>query len=330
MIRRTALALSFSLSLAALPAQQQATTLALLAERAAAIATVTVLGNSDPSPEFCRIEFEVLAVLRGTLPQRIALTEPAGRCCGHALFALQPGDRRLLFLERRGPLLHALGGDRGVVLADDDVVRHVAALLLATDESQRLARLAEALESPSERVAGDAALALASRAAVPADPRSLERILRALERELGRGSAHAPALVDVAVRCGDRSTVEALVHHLYAARRPDQVRLLRDGLAACDGDRVRQALSLAPPPDDGGVLRAAELLQAIPSAQNRALLERLLVSHSAPRVQLALCEALLAAGTAPVDLRARVPAPVVDLAERRRAAVPRFRNVHDR
>src|SRR5690606_28187413 len=103
-------------------------------------------------PEWHRFEFVTERALRGRPGDRFAVLEPAGACCGRSLFALQTGDRCLLFLRRTGALLHPLGGARGVLPADAAVVAHTEALLAAADDRQRTALLAAALGSDAARV----------------------------------------------------------------------------------------------------------------------------------------------------------------------------------
>lgn len=318
------------LASALLSAQEQATTLSRLAGQAAIVATARVLGSDAAPPDLLRVEFGTTAILHGAVSQRFVLLEPAGLCCGNALQQLLPGIEYLLFLERRGPLLHPLGGDRGVMPAEGAVLEHVRALLAAGDAIERAELLAAALDSATPRIAADAALALAMVPDLPRSSRFRDRVLAAMTRELDRASAHAPALVDAAIRIGGPDATARLVAHYLTEQRSGPRRLLTSGLQQLDGEAVRQSLLVQLPADATGRLRVAELLLAIPSVQNRPLLDRLLAEDPPPRLQLALAEAMLVAGVPLAELRARMPAPVLELAERRRSAPPTFRNLPPR
>ena len=97
------------------PAQQQATTLSTLAQRADVVAHAAVTSASSPAPGWRQLTLRTVASFKGAAGATFTLREPEGRCCGRSLFSLQPGDERILFLSRVGATLHTMGGGRGVL-----------------------------------------------------------------------------------------------------------------------------------------------------------------------------------------------------------------------
>jgi hypothetical protein len=309
---------------AMLPAQEQATTLAALAARAHVVATAFAAADTDPSPDFRRVEFRTIDSLEGAPGATFALLEPAGRCCGHALAAVEPGVPYLLFLERRGPTLHVLGGDRGLLRATPPLVSHVAALLAAAAPAARSAVLLDAFDSAEPRVRGDAILALAASPALPPSAALRERVHAALLAELPRAGTRLPALLDLVVRAGGPQTPQDLLRlYLDEGRAPLRA-LLGQAIVHLPADAVRDAVRAAPPGPDAPA-RIAELLLRMPDARNVPLLDAMLDQRPAPGTALALAEALAAAGVSPARLAGRVPEAVLQLLQRRRAAPPAFR-----
>lgn len=313
--------------LALAPAQEQATTLLAACRTADVVVCATVVRATDPSPDWHRLEFTVDRQLAGAPLAAFALLEPAGPCCGRSLFALLPGDRRLLFLRRVGATLHPFGGDRGVLPATPELEAHVQALLATTDAAATARLLAHALASTERRIGDDAAHALAvlPNLQLPSAERAL--VVQALTAAVDAKSTRAPALVDVAVRQQDPAVLDALLPLYLRTPASDHAELLRKGLVRCEATEVGQRLPLHLADDDTQRVRAAELLSHLPAHVAAAPLQQLLQGSPSPRVQLAAAEALLAAGTASARLAPDVPEPVLDLAARRQAARKRFRTI---
>lgn len=310
----------------AAPAQDQATTLLAAARRADVVVRATVTAATDPSPEWHRLQFTAAEVLKGSIGGQFVLLEPAGACCGRSLFALQVGDRRLLFLERRGAALHPFGGSRGVVADEPAVVAHVAALLAAEHDDAAAALLAGALAHEEPRIADDAAHALAAMPRLHLPPPARAAVIAALQADVQRGATRAASLADVAVRVADAPLLDALLPTYLDAARADQATLLRRALGRCDPAEVVVRLPQFVA-DDARALRAAELLLDLPATAAAPALERLLQAHPHPRVQLRVAEGLLAAGRSRSQLTGRVPAPVLDVAARRHESPRRFRAI---
>ncbi|MFO1077830.1 MAG: hypothetical protein U1E73_08905 [Planctomycetota bacterium] len=313
----------------ALPGQDQATHLAAACQKADVLVVATVTATTDPSPEWHRLEFRADDVLRGNPGATFALMEPAGACCGRSLFALAEGEQRLLLLQRTGAVLHPFGGGRGVLPVRPAVLAHVRALLQANTDAQRTAVLLAALAGDEPRLADDAAHALAAMPQLALDAGARTRVATALRAAVELGSPRAAALLDVAVRTADAAMLDAVLPLYLGTPRADQARLLRSGLA-----RVPSALAIGRLPglcggDRDRELRAAELLCAFGDANATAALSSLLATTQNPRVQLCAAEGLLAAGTDAAALRARVPARVLALAQRRAAGRPLFRAIPD-
>lgn len=308
-------------------AQDQATTLLRQARAADVVVRALVVGASDPSPDWHRIEFRAEETLAGHVAERFSVLEPAGACCGRSLFALQPGDACLLFLDRAGAGLHPHGGARGVLADEPEVVAHVRALLAAADDAARAAVLVAGLDSPAHRVAADAAHSLVGSPALPNDSATRHKVVSALTTAIGRGDTAAGSLVEVAVRCADAEVIDGLLPLYFAQSREDRAALLRRGLARCAPENLLDRLPVHLRRDEATELRAAELLVAMPAQAAAPALTSLLESTASPRVQLTVAERLLADPNLRRALGGHVPAVVQDLAERRRNAPPSFRAI---
>lgn len=310
---------------AAAAGQDQATTLLALARGADAVVCAQVVAATDPSPEWRRLQLTTETALAGAAPASFAVLEPAGACCGRSLFALQPGDRRLLFLRRAGATWHPLGGARGVVPNEPALVAHVQQLLAAANDAALAHLLAQGLAHDEPRIADDAAHALAARPQLALTPADRAAVAVALQTSLARRTARSAPLADVAARLGDDQSVDALLTGYLDAAPDDQARLLRDALRRCTSPALPARLALHL--DERRALRAAELLLALPAGDAQTVLGNLLQRTAQPRVQLLVAQALLASGAAGQALAARFPAPVLELAARRDREPRRFRTI---
>lgn len=309
----------------AVPAQDQATTLLTLLRGADAVVTAEVTAATDPSPDWHRLVFHTLSTVRGPSPESFVILEPAGACCGRSLFALQVGDRRLLFLRRQGATWHLHGASRGVLPAAAEVVAHVQALHGAAGEPALTHLLAQSLAHADPRVADDAAHALAARPGLALAAGDRAAVVSAMQQALLSGSAKLCALVDVAARSADPATTDALLLAYLDAARDDQASVLRSAICR----NAPAAANGLPAQLDGSsrALRAVELLVAMPGDAARTALGNLLRRAAHPRVQLGIAEALLAGGARGVELAALVPAPVLQLAEQRTRRAKTFRAI---
>lgn len=307
--------------------QEQATTLHAACRTADVVVRATVLGASDPSPDFHRLEFRSDEVLKGQVGPRFALLEPSGACCGRLLFTLQPGDSCLLFLKRTGPLLHPFGGGRGVAVPTDDLLAHVRALLAAPDDTAVANLLAASLDANEPRVAGDAALALAGMPTVTlaAGPRAT--FDRVLAEAVTDGRTTAPSLCELAVRLGDDAVIDTLLPRYLGTARTDRRELLRRTLLRLPADEVGNRLPMFLDPSTTTSVRAAELLVDLPDTQARRGLEQLLQQNPHPRIQLSLVEVLLRGNLQAAQLADPTPSAVRAVAEQRQRDPKRFRAI---
>jgi hypothetical protein len=315
-----------ALLLTAATGQDQATTLAAGCRAADAVVVATVTSTA-PGADWLRVEFHRDELLAGDAGERFVLLEPAGQCCGRSLFALAPGERCLLFLRRSGPLLHPWAGSRGVVAADPELLTHVRALLAAPDDAGRAGVLVAGLTSAEPRVAADAAHALAVQPQLALTASARDVVFAQLDVAVQHGSAASAPLLEIAVRSGTAEVLDALLPLYLRSPRADQARLLRQGLQRCRAGDVVQRLPIHLPTDEPQQLRAAELLGELDGEEAAAALRTLLRDTPHPRVQLAIVEAVLAAGTPAATLPTTVPAAVVAHARRRLAAPHRFRTI---
>ena len=308
-------------------AQDQATALSTAARTAAVIVRATVVAATDPSPEWHRLQFQTIETLKGTPGASFPLLEPSGACCGRSLFALQPGQSCLLFLRQYGAVLHPFGGSRGVLPDAPEIVAHVRAVLQTSSDAALASLLARNLMHAETRIADDAANALAvlPQLALTAHERRL--LVDALDDAVQRGIARTAPLLEAAVRLRDDAMVDELVRAYLGAEREDQATLLRKGLGRCRSAEVSQRLPMHVGADNRRALRAAELLVDLPADDAKQALLAILRDQSSPRVQLCVAEGLLAAGIRGEQLTSVLPAPVLDLAQRRLDAPRTFRSI---
>ena len=307
--------------------QDQATTLLAACRNADVVVRATVLGASDPSPDFHRLEFRSDEVLKGQVGARFPLMEPSGACCGRLLFTLVPGDTCLLFLKRTGPLLHPFGGGRGVAVPTDDLLAHVRALLAPTDDAAVANLLAASLQAPEPRVAHDAALALAGLPTVTLADGPRASFDRTLAHAVAEGRTTAPSLCELAVRLGDTAVIDTLLPHYLAAAHADRRELLRRTLLRLPAGEVGNRLPMFLDPAGADAVRGAELLVGMPDAEAQSGLERLLQQNSHPRIQLCLAEVSLRSSGRAAQLGNATPSAVTTVAEQRRRTQKSFRAI---
>ncbi|HEB53504.1 MAG TPA: hypothetical protein ENI87_09650 [bacterium] len=312
---------------AALPAQNQATTLTRLARDADVVVRATVLGNAAVPPGWQRVTLRRQQLLKGQTGSEFTLAEPGGRCCGRSLFALQPGDDLLLFLKRIGPTLHLFGDSRAVLPATPALLQHSAQLIAAPSNNAIVDLLVPSLEHIEPRIADDAAMALASLPHVTLSAGQRTVVAACLQQAVQRGATRTAALADVAARLGDADMADTLVPIYLHADRDDQARLLRRALRRFPPQLLADRLPVHVATGRTANLRAARLLVELPPANALAAMTQLLQRPNHPSVQLHLCEGLLAAGVQAAALRPLVPSVVIELAERHRARRPVFRNI---
>jgi len=324
------LLLAGAATLAAAPAaagQQQQATLAALTRRADAVVRASVTRSLLVTPAWRRVELRTDAVLKGDAPTTFALTEPAGRCCGRSLFALQAGDERLLFLRRVGPTLHLIGGERGQLPATAALAAHVRALLDAGAGVELGRLLVRQLADADPRVADDAAAALAKLPDLSLTAVERAEVAASLTAAVQRGATSAAPLADVVARQGDGAAVDALLPLLLGARRADQAALLQRALTRCPPPVVAERVALYVGRGRRGDVRAAALLAALPASAAQPAMAALLSRPAHPQVKLTLCAGLLEAGVPAAALTPLVPAVVLKMAIARRAERPRLRNI---
>lgn len=309
------------------PAQEEASTLLEACRRADVVVHATVVAATDPSPDWHRLQFRVEAVLAGQVSAVFDLLEPSGACCGRSLFALQPNDACLLFLQRTGPTLHPFAGSRGVLPAAPSLLRHVQDLLAAGNDQERLAALLLGLQDEEPRIHRDAALTLAALPSLTLDGPARVLVAQQLQLAVTQRRTTTPALADIAVRSGDATLLQSAMQSYLDAPAQDQAAAVRRSLLrATPGELVQRLLPVLDQ-NAGRQVRAAELLAELPIEHAMAPMRELLREGVHPRVKLCVAEAMLGAGHRPQQLEGLVPPAVLRLAEQRRAAPRSFRSV---
>lgn len=285
---------------APLPAQDQASTLARLTDSAAAVAVVRVLAATDPDSLHHRVLFATEALLKGELPLRFEITEPAGRGCGRALHGLVQGTGLVAFLSwDSGRVRLSVSSARSLAPASAELVEHVRDLVQMGNRGRRAGLLAEALSATNVRVRRDAALSLAILPDLDrADRGARARILAALPELLRRGDPATGPLTMAVVRLGLEDGRDILLSAYLEGRQPGLGPLLKKALVELGAARTVQRVMARLPDDPQGRERAVVLL-----------------------------EAALKAGVPRRDLMDLAGEELLDRAARRLAVPPRFRSI---
>lgn len=308
--------------------QEQATTLLALSQRAEVVVVARAERFAEPAPDVLAVRFQRLEALRGSSEAEFILQEPAGRCCGRALFQLAPGSTRVLFLERHAGELHLIGGDRGLVEATPALLSHLRSLLQAGTIGQRAEELARALQDSDRRVRRDAAHALAQ---LPSDVLLSGTARAALRAAVTAGLLDETSLLPALLQAGERhdpdATLALVLPAYLQAQRAEVQGLLQQRLQAQPPASVCDTLLLHWPQQESARQRAAELLATLPATTAEPMQLRLLREAQTPRTALPLCRSLLQHGMPPQQLQALAPAVVLQLAERQRAEPPGFRSI---
>lgn len=304
-------------------AQDQATTLAQLVDRARAIAVVRSLRVDSPDPEHLRVTFAVETTLRGTPPAHFELLEPRSRGCGRALHGVVPGQRFVACLEQRDDRWSlCAGGSRALPLAHAALVEHVQALAIADAQSRRNLLFA-ALSTDDQRVRDDAALSLAWLGDLAAaDAAQRGALLDALRR------APNDALLQAAARLQLAPALDLILPAYLAGSDPQRTRLHAALLLQFDaGALAGRIAAQLDDCDDTMQLRAVQLLSQVGHDAAKAPLLNLLGRARERGVQLQACVGLLRLGVDRQQLTATSDADLVQLAAAALESRPRFRSI---
>jgi hypothetical protein len=309
--------------------QDPATTLSACTSAADVVVRAAVVAVEAPAPEWQQLRFSTIETLKGAVAVPFTLLEGAGACCGSALFALQPGDRCLLFLSRTGARLHPLGGARGVVGDDAAIVGHVRALLASASAAQLAHLLAQSLQHGDLRVRNDAAHALSTLPALSLSAQDRLAVTSALSDALLHQATTAAPLAEVLARTADTSAVDDLLP-AYLSAREDQAAMLRRCLSRMPPSRVLERLPVFAADRGARGVRTAQLLAELPPSDAAPALRGLLQSSTCARTRLCAAEALLAAGADERQLAHLVPGVVLKVAKERRQHGPTLRSIDPR
>lgn len=213
---------ALAVAIGPLGAQDAATTLGGLLQRADAVVHARYLGSTHDG-ERRAARFTTLRTLAGApSSDAFTLTEPDGRACGRALAGLIPGAAYVAFLDRRDPTAPRLAssGSRAMPVATPELVRHLL-LLVETPATDWTQHFTAALRANDPRVRTDAALDLARRPDLERTPPiGRAAVLDALTRGLEDETAPLTALVQATARCQPNGSADVLVRHFVSATTP--------------------------------------------------------------------------------------------------------------
>lgn len=309
-------------------AQDEATTLARLCDRAEFVAVVRQIGVATLVEDQRTVRFQVVRTLKGEPGTTVAFTEPALRGCGRALFGTIPGLAYLAFwtTNEDGARL-ATSSARALITLEPGLMAHVAALVAARANGSTVATLAEALGAGSQRVREDAALALAHApdlGALGAPGRNA--CAAALTDALADLDPRTPALLTVARRLALPTTIAPLVHATLGCDRADWSRWFAEAAAEIDPSAAAMELERHGTRSTTERDRAIVLLERLPVAEAAPALRALLASDEHRHV-VAATRLLLRLGTMPAELAPLVAPAVLEEAAQDRVLRPRFRAI---
>ena len=318
---------ALALAIGPIGAQDAATTLGALLQRADAVVHARYLGSTHVG-ERRAARFATLRTLAGsTNSEAFTPTEPDGRACGRALAGLIPGAAYVAFLDQRTPTAPRLAssGSRALPLATPELVRHLQ-LLIESPAEDWTRHFAASLEAQDPRVRTDAALDLARRPDVERLPSTgRTAVLDALTRGLEDETAPLTALVQATARCRPEGSANVLVRHFVTATTPWLDACV---LAALERFPAEEVAACVPshPHRGGRTVAIAERLEPHAGAPILAAIAVGDIDHSArTRAATALSLRgyrpgdLLRIGVRPADL------PVSGLPQRH---APRFRSIN--
>ncbi len=311
------------LALAATPAaQDEATTLARLADRAAHIVVGRVVASIPDGHGDRVVTFRTLELLRGDVGAQWTLREPDGDACGRALRGLLPGAACIAFLDAAEPAALVVPGPRAIPLLDPELRAQLRTLLATPDEAARLGLFAAALQSGSARVRADAAESLAqSRLLATAGANVRNLVAQALAPTLQRPAPETPALLRVAAQLRLDAAIAPLLDSYLSESESVLDPLLLRSLARLDPLLVVHGIAVRTASDEPRRLRAVPLLELLPEPQARGLLLGWCSARN-PELVRSAAAALRRAGVHDPRLQALVPEPAAQPRPRFRVLRP--------
>ena len=321
------------LLLANLFAQDEATTLARLCDRSAAVAIVRPTTTGEVADGRRTVRVTVVRVLSGTPPAALDLHEPDGRSCGRALAGVAAGAGYVAFLQSQaGSWRLAATTARALPALEPALLAHVSALLADPSPKARRAELVRALASASERVRDDAAHALSCLPTLAGmTPAEREACAAALVAALPRDDSTSIALLVVASRAKLVEAIERVVLLELGGSLGRTAAAAIRCVAEVDADATAQALGVHLPRDPAGRDRALLVLDHLQCPRARASLEEIAQEGNAEQACRA-AELMLRIGIEEQEVARAVGAAVAAEAarsrDRQRDARPRYRFVH--
>lgn len=300
--------------------QQQASTLLRLADTADAVAVATMTAATDPSPEWRRVTFHVDESLKGALGASFSALEPAGRCCGNALYTVEPGESYVVFLQLRGGAVHPIAGERGVVKATPEIVAHVRTLLQSRSDANAQTRaLAQCLAHDDPRIAQDAALALGTHPHAVTDAASRDMLRTALTSHAHATSTALPSLALAVARADGEQAAGQLFSLYLEAPTDDGANALRRALESLPTASIAAAARARHADEEAQIVRAATLFEQRADPANLDVLQRMLRQAERAKSKAAVVSALLANGVEPSQLAGQIDEAVLEASKQLRA-----------
>lgn len=214
------LALAALLASFSLAAQDQASSLSRLSQRADLITRVRVVAVDRDDRGETRVILQSLEDLKGQSPDRITLSEPGMRACGRALWGLVPGTGLVAFLQSEDSSAKlCVSSSRSLATNEPGLLEHLRGLLESNAPNERLAVLTAGLSSPSVRVRDDSALTLPLlRDLNGLDARGDRTILAALQESLATEDRRLFSLIILASRRNLEAALPDLIEAYVSPR----------------------------------------------------------------------------------------------------------------
>lgn len=331
-MRNALITLTFGALTCIANAQDGATTLSRLTDRADAVVRVRVLATETHDHATTRAVLQPRELLKGpAIPGNLELIEPGGRACGRAIHGLMRGAGYLAFLRRDAADRWVLlgGGARSIVRVDPTLVEYVGALCEPSND--RLATLIAGLDSPSKRVRDDAALSLATTPSLhAANPAQRARIANEVRAAMERTDRTTLSMLTVTARLRLAEVVPELTDRYIADADRSFAPALARAIRIADADVVG-AISAERFATAGTVHRARilTLLETLPGTRAASgLREVMRCGDGACRVRAGT--AWMRAGLDAVELREHLDPRELDVCRTSVVHAPKFRSIRPR
>ncbi|MHC5065255.1 MAG: hypothetical protein ACYTG5_14910 [Planctomycetota bacterium] len=326
------LALSICFCPLPLAAQDGASTLDQLVQRADVVSRVRVVAVKRDDRGQTEVLLQSLEDLKGKSPARIQLREPGARSCGRALWGLVPGTGLIAFLETEDSSVRlCVSSARSLAAIEPGLLDHLREMIRAGGAKDRIDLLVAGLDSPSHRVREDSALALPQMPQVTdIGPEGEALILATLRESLANEDRRLLGLMLLAARMNLENSASFLLDAYLDPHMEGYDRVFQRVLPALSTGQVLQEIQERYRSDRSSGEKILPLLESLETRAVRPLLLEMLEDPQRS-VSLAAGSSLLTRGMPEGELSEHLTAAELEICrQRRQARRPVFRAILQR